>query len=118
MNKYIIFGGIALLLVVLTLMFLNAPEKEPEPEADGGIITPAASAAKNILATQLSIALDEIDVEEVKVMQWSDVCLGLSRPEELCAQVITRGFQVTLNVSGKTYRFRTNEEGTEVRLEA
>ena len=48
---------------------------------------------------------------------WSDACLGLAAQDEMCAQVITPGFEVTAQVStdGSQFSYRTNADGSVLR---
>lgn len=65
---------------------------------------------RQALMTQAQIDFDEIEAIEVEPMEWPDACLGLEWPDEFCAQVITPGYQVTLEVDGEEYIYRTDEE--------
>ena len=50
---------------------------------------------------------------------WPDSCLGLAEPEEICAAVLTEGWQVEMIDAStqQTYLYRTNETGSAVRLD-
>jgi hypothetical protein len=59
--------------------------------------------------------VDEITVVSVTPQQWPDACLGAPEGGEACAQVITPGFIVVLDLEGAHYTYHT-DEGTTVRL--
>ncbi len=76
----------------------------------------AAAAAQEFLATQLDVALGDVQVMSVQAMEFSDSCLGFGGPDESCLQAITPGWIVILDVGGKTYEAHTDETGQVVRL--
>ena len=77
----------------------------------------AASAARAALADRLGVDAPDVAVEHAEEHEWSDSCLGLGGPAEICAAVITPGFAVLLTHDGEEYRYRTDLEGTAVRAE-
>lgn len=87
--------------------------------AGGCVITPApdagaaTAAAKADLATRLGVAADSVTVASTEPVDWPDSCLGVTSPGIACAQVITPGFRVTLEVGGQGYEYHT-DSGTRV----
>lgn len=79
--------------------------------------SPAVEAARRYLAERLGLsdpnAISVIAVEEVT---WPDACLGLSQPGEMCAQVLTPGYRITLEAQGQRYTLHTNQNGNAIRL--
>ncbi len=75
------------------------------------------TAVKEALSAETGAAVDDIEVVEAEQKEWSDACLGLAEEDEMCAQVITPGWEVTLRAEGETYVFHTNEDGSAVRME-
>ena len=75
----------------------------------------AATAALEALAAVSGRTVEEIEVVLVTPMQWPDACLGLPEAGEACAQVITPGYEVTLNLDGNVSVYRTDEDAN-VRL--
>ncbi len=64
----------------------------------------AAGRAIDSIAGWLGVAKTEFTIERVEVVAWPDACLGVTRPDLACAQVITPGERVTLkHRSGETY---------------
>jgi hypothetical protein len=75
---------------------------------------PAVTAARAMLAAQLKIPIEQVEVVKFEKVDWPDGCLGLPKPGEMCIQVMTPGYKVTLQVNQKQYIFRTNLDGTQV----
>jgi len=78
-------------------------------------VLPAAAATKTFAAIELGVAESEIEIVETTLIEWPDSCLGLAVENELCAQVITAGYEISLIVNGKLYIYRTNIDGTAIR---
>ena len=89
------------------------------PQQPGGGLPPAAAiAAQQWLAGELGITEADIPVVMTEQVDWPDACLGLPQPEEVCAQVITPGWRVTLRVGDQEFEVRTNLDGTVIRRPA
>ncbi len=75
-------------------------------------------AACEALAEQFGRGLGEIDTVSVTPQEWPDSCLGLAESDEVCAQVITPGFEVVLVLvdARSLFTYRTDET-THVRLQ-
>ena len=54
----------------------------------------------------------QVEVVQVEHMEWPDSCLGLAKPDEMCLQVITPGYQVILRVGQEEAVYRTNADGS------
>lgn len=61
------------------------------------------------------LGTDIIEIVSVEPVDWPDACLGLARPDEACAQVITPGLRVLLSAGGRQYEYHT-DLSTHVRL--
>lgn len=72
--------------------------------------------AQRWLATQLSAAIEQVQIIDVEQAEWTDSCLGLGRANESCLQVITPGWRVIFEVNGQRYEVRTGETGSNIRL--
>lgn len=84
--------------------------------ASPGVPPEAVVAAQQWLATQLSVAAEQVQVTEVEQAEWTDSCLGLGRPNESCLQVITPGWRAVFEINGQRYEVRTDETGSVIRL--
>ncbi len=83
---------------------------------EGDALPPAVEAARDALARELGVDLTAIELVSFDQQEWSDSCLGLGGPAEICAAVITPGWQVMLMVDGQPYEVRTDLEGEQVRI--
>lgn len=91
------------------------PTPSPWDGANGN--TPeAALLAVQALATQTGYAADDIQIREIKQMEWPDTCLGLGGPAESCGMMIVNGYQIILAVGDETFEFRTNDDGSQIRM--
>lgn len=76
----------------------------------------AAVRAREELAAELGVAVEQVEVVSFTQEEWTDSCLGLGGPAESCLQAITPGWQVLLSVEGQTYEVRTDQTGNSVRI--
>lgn len=82
----------------------------------GDELPPAIAAAQAELARELGVDLAAVALINFEQREWSDSCLGLGGPAEICAAVITPGWEVTLLAEGEEYEVRTDFEGEQVRI--
>lgn len=96
-----------------------SPEQIETPLTDlqpGGDRPRAVESAIQKLSQELNLDPQEIEVVSALQTTWSDSCLGLGGPDELCMQVITPGWQVILSAEGVQYELHTDQDGSSVRL--
>lgn len=98
----------------------GAPALTPAP----ALATPSTSenqaveAARLSLTNRLNIALSDVKLATLERVTWNDTCLGLADPTEVCTQVETPGFKITLMVGSTNFIFHTDLTGTNIRLES
>lgn len=73
--------------------------------------------AQKQLANALNIAESEIQILSVQQDQWPNACLGLAQTGETCAQVVTPGWKVIVDVAGQQYEIRANQDGSVIRYQ-
>jgi len=93
----------------------ESPLEEPATASESGDLDVGAL-ARQILAQQLQLDLDEIEIVTVEAVEWPDACLGVYTADMMCAQVITPGYLVVLAVDGEQYEYHTNLDGSNVQL--
>jgi len=78
-----------------------------------------AKAIRQDLAKKSNPSIDsaQIEIKQASRQTWSDSCLGLAKPDELCGQVLVKGWRVILAGNGKTWTYRTDSSGRLLRLE-
>ncbi len=74
----------------------------------------AAEVARRSLATALGLSVEQVRIVSSEAQEWSDGCLGISRPGLMCAQVITPGYFVILQAQGRQYEYHTDADGRSV----
>ena len=57
-------------------------------------------------------------IESSEATQWPNSCLGLAKPDEFCAQMITPGWRIEVKDGKKTWTYRTDQRGKNIRLES
>ena len=65
--------------------------------------------AREHLMKKFNVSNDQITVFSVQRVTWPDASLGCPQPENLYAQVLTPGFQIMFEASGKTFSYHTDE---------
>jgi len=69
----------------------------------------------SVLSNQLGIPLDQGNVLNFEVVDFSDTCLGAPKPDEVCAQALTQGFRIQFVSQGMLYEFHTDAFGYNIR---
>ncbi|MEJ2266405.1 MAG: hypothetical protein P8X95_23410 [Anaerolineales bacterium] len=110
---------LALLFVVSLALILSAcaPAQAlpANPTLSPSELSPAVQAAIKQLSSATGVNVQDIQIISTEQVDWPDACLGLPNTGETCAQVVTPGFQVVLQVNGQKYEFRTDKQGNIVR---
>ena len=70
------------------------------------------------LSQQQNLPPEKLKVTKYSRESWSDGCLGLPQPEEICSQAIVEGWRVVVSDGSQKWIYRTDNSGRNVRLEA
>lgn len=92
------------------------PTQPPSPLSPDANAGSPADRARADLAQRLNVDPSGIVVVSSEPVDWPDACLGIQSPDVMCAQVITPGYKIILEVDGKQYEYHTNDSGSTVRL--
>ncbi|MCE7983312.1 MAG: SH3 domain-containing protein [Caldilinea sp. CFX5] len=106
----------AFCLILLVLLAACTPVIRPADAQSTPEDNMAVANVRQVLTQQLHADATAVDVVAAVKEEWPDACLGAGRANESCAQVQTPGYQITLAVDGKEYRYHTNADGSEFRL--
>ncbi len=90
-----------------------AVETEP-PSATGQEAVVAA--VRDTAATALGVDPEAVEIVSIEAVQWPDSCLGVTLTDQACAEVITPGYRVVVEVDGARYAVHTNEDGSTARF--
>jgi hypothetical protein len=71
---------------------------------------------KQVLVQQLHAPADQVKVVSVEEVEWPDGCLGVHKPDIMCAQIITAGYRVILEFNGKRYEYHTDKDASQIVL--
>lgn len=98
----------------------DEPPSSDEPPAPAGSEPPSActmeypnkctatAAARADLAGRLAVPEDRITVKSVEFVEWPDSCLGITKRDIACAEVITAGYRIILEANGEEYEYHTD----------
>ena len=93
------------------------PTPEPTSEINEATMKAMSELARQKLAEELEISVDQIKVVTADPTYWSDTSLGCPQPGMTYPQVITPGYRVTLVVGSTLYTYHTDTKQTVVRCE-
>lgn len=109
-------------LAIAQASLIPAPSLQDEPaelltSETNTLPIEVQSAVLNDAVKRTSKTVAAFKVLEAQPQQWSDGCLGLGKPEEICTQAITSGWRVLVTDGIKNWIYRTDDVGDAVRLE-
>ena len=77
----------------------------------------AINAAKEYLSNELSVKPTSIKLVSYEYRKWPDGCLGIVEEGKMCIQVITPGYSITFESEGQTFRLRTDQSGSLIKID-
>jgi hypothetical protein len=93
------------------------PTPEPTSEINEATMKAMSELARQKLAEELEISVDQIKVVTADPTYWSDTSLGCPQPGMTYSQIVTPGYRVTLVVGNDVYTYHTDTKQTVVRCE-
>jgi hypothetical protein len=114
-NRYVftIFG----ILVLLVAGACSQATQIPNAGAIATQIPPQVlEQAQQALVNQLGVSVENVQVQSAEQIDWPDACLGVPSDGEACAQVVTPGFRIDVQVNGQQYEVRTDQTGNTVKI--
>ncbi len=113
-KKRLLIAGLLIVVLLLGACGQKTPTEAPGEDVD--LPPEAATKAERALSGELDVPPEEVQIVSYERQEWPTACLGLQEANEVCAQVITPGWLVTLEAQGKTYVYHTDEDGDIMRL--
>jgi hypothetical protein len=112
------------MVLLVVMIFLVSCNEMPITPVDDAVTTDseglppvAAIKAREALAAELDLAIEDVTILSQEQKTWSDSCLGLGGAAESCLQAEVDGWLVELSVSGEIYKARTDWLGEQIRFE-
>ena len=104
-----------ILAILFAIILSSCAGQTDQPAMETPALPDAVEAAEARLSEELDVSVAEIEVISFEEVEWPDACLGYAEPGELCAQVLTPGWQIVLSVNGIQYEFHTDQTGDVMR---
>jgi len=122
-------------LIILTIVALifsigctpaTTTANSPNPTPSIAIASPpkqtlppsVADAVRRDISRRTGIHANQVNIAQSSPQTWSDGCLGLPKPDEFCTEALVTGWQVVATDSSQTWKFRTDRDGSVLRLES
>jgi hypothetical protein len=109
----IIQGATGTLMLMSLLSLLLAQPSLASPEPPNSVI----AATRQDLSRKTNISVNRLQIQAAQPQTWPDGCLGLAKPGELCTQALVQGWRIILTDKQKTWVYRTDSSGANLRLE-
>lgn len=90
---------------------------EPTSEINEATMRAMSELARQTLAKELEISVDQIQVVNADPTYWSDTSLGCPQPGMTYQQVVTPGYRITLIVGNDLYVYHTDTVQTVIRCQ-
>lgn len=75
---------------------------------------PAVKVARQMVAQALGLTPAQLTITSVETVQWSDTCLGVHLPGQVCAQAIIPGYRIIFTANNRRFEAHTNQDGSVV----
>lgn len=85
--------------------------------SNNSLPAPIANRVKKDLANRTGIAPGKLKITNYSQETWPNGCLGISEPEQICTQALVPGWKITVTDGQKTWVYRTDNSGRNVRME-
>ncbi|MBE9032853.1 hypothetical protein IQ266_24255 [filamentous cyanobacterium LEGE 11480] len=94
---------------------LTPPPVPPRPLVP--VPESVSQAVKQAVNQEFGAALASLQINQSTKQRWSNGCLNLARPDELCTQAIVPGYRIGMTDGVQTWFYRTDTTGQILRLE-
>lgn len=106
---------IPLLMIIVLFLLAACGGTVNDPASEDALPAQAVLEAQSWLANQLNVAIDQVEIVSTEQVEWTDSCLGLGGAAEICAAVMTPGWEANFEVNGQPYEVRIDETGATIR---
>jgi hypothetical protein len=77
-----------------------------------------AKAVITEVSKQTKIPANKLKITQYSRQTWSNGCLGISKPDEICTQALVEGWRVVVSGNKRNWVYRSNRNGRILRLES
>jgi hypothetical protein len=85
-----------------------AKDQQPIPVSND-----AVQAAIQELASALAVPPDQVSLVSAEMIEWPDSCLGIQQTNIACAEIVTPGYLIVLELKGHQYEYHSDTDGTQ-----
>lgn len=117
----VLLGG--LVIAPVRIAIAQVPGQGTFPGSNSGdwvdpsFPNPVKEAVLQAASVQTGLRPDQLALTQAKSKVWSDGCLGLAPPEQMCAAVLVRGWEVTVTHQRQEWVYRTSATGEKIVLD-
>jgi len=86
-------------------------------QSNNTLPAPIANRVKKDLANRTGIAPGKLKITNYSQETWPNGCLGISEPDQICTQALVPGWKISVTDGQKTWVYRTDNSGRNVRME-
>lgn len=94
----------------------GAPSEINQPPTPTATAIPVTDIIRLALAKYLGTRVEDVQIHSMDKTQWSDSCLGVPAPGEICNPVAMPGYGGILIAQGSLYEFHSDINGNDVRF--
>ena len=113
------------LLLLTVMIFLSAnffwvetaKAEAEKPAVVESLSDRVAKAVITDLSKQTGIPTEKLKITRYSRQTWSNGCLGIAKPDEICTQALVEGWRVVVSGNNRTWVYRSDRNGRIVRLE-
>lgn len=125
MNKRWVYGFLCVFLLLALGLSSCAASVEQSPGSTAEVQSEPAQTelpeevretVLGAIAADQSLSPASLTIQDARPKSWPDACLGLDNADQVCAQMITPGWEVTVTDGQDVWTYRTDETGEQVRL--
>lgn len=88
-----------------------------ENQIAGNLPKTVADAVLQAASQQSGLSVSKLRIIGAEQQEWSNGCLGLANPNEVCTQALVSGWLMTVEAGQQKLVYRTNENGSVVKLD-
>ncbi|WP_448571326.1 hypothetical protein, partial [Trichothermofontia sp.] len=89
----------------------------PTPPKTGEAPAPVKAAILADISQITGQPVDRLQLQQAEPHTWPDGCLGLAAPDQFCTQALVPGWRVTVTDGTRSWVYRTNADGSQLKPE-